>query len=96
MSILGGIGRHVRFLAAVAAGLAVLGVALAAGFAPSRSPLLAADVMFVTYIALTVPLLRLTPDGLRRRAEMEDAGTTLIFTSRCWRWGSASGRSSWR
>ena len=79
MSILGGIGRHVRFLAAVAAGLAVLGVALAAGFAPSRSPLLAADVMFVTYIALTVPLLRLTPDGLRRRAEMEDAGTTLIF-----------------
>lgn len=74
-----GIGRHARFLTAVATGLAVLGAASVAGLAPTRSPLLAADAMFLTYIALTVPLLRLTPDGLRRRAEMEDAGTTLIF-----------------
>ncbi|MGQ0563781.1 MAG: DUF1345 domain-containing protein [Gemmobacter sp.] len=74
-----GIGRHARFLIALGTGLAAYGLSWAAGLAPTRSPLLAADVMFVTYLALTLPLLRLTPDGLRRRAEMADAGTTLIF-----------------
>jgi len=59
-----GIGRHERFLTASATGLAVLGAAWLAGLAPSRSPLLTADAMFLTFIALTVPLLRLTPDHL--------------------------------
>ncbi len=74
-----GIGRHTRFLVALAAGLAVLASALVAGLVPSRGLPLAVDVMFVTYLLLVRPLLHLTPDDLRQRAETEDPGAALIF-----------------
>lgn len=72
-------GRHVRFLIAVGTGVAVLALSLTTSLLPAHGPILAADAMFLTYLMLTIPLLRLTPDGLRRRAETEDAGAVLIF-----------------
>jgi uncharacterized membrane protein len=73
------IRRHARFLIALGAGLAVLALALAAGLPATRAILPAADALFLCHLALCVPLLRLTPEDLRRRAASADEGAVLIF-----------------
>lgn len=70
--------HHGRFYAAALAGLATW---LAAWALRWPSPELAGgDVFFLAYLALMTRLaLRITPDGLRRRAAVEDEGTPLII-----------------
>ena len=71
--------RHRRFLTAFLLGL-VLGIAaFAAGMAPGRAVLVAADGFFLTYLGLMALFLpRMTPAALRRHAELSDEGVPLI------------------
>lgn len=71
--------RHRQFLTAFLLGL-VLGIAaFAAGMAPGRAVLVAADRFFLTYLGLMALFLRrMTPAALRRHAEMSDEGVPMI------------------
>jgi uncharacterized membrane protein len=71
------IRHHGRFYLAALAGIAVW---LAARFLPAPLPLLVGgDAFFLVYLALMTHFaLRITPDGLRRRASAEDEGIPLI------------------
>jgi hypothetical protein len=54
-------------------------VAGGAGAALAAAALIGGDALFVIHLALMVGFtLRITPDGLRRRADVEDEGIPLI------------------
>lgn len=69
--------HHARFYIAAVAGIAVYVAA-----SPLRwplQPLVGGDAFFVIYLALMTRFaLTITPDGLRRRASVEDEGMPLI------------------
>jgi uncharacterized membrane protein len=69
--------HHCRFYLAALAGIAVwLAARLLAAPVP---PLLGGDAFFLVYLgAMTQFALRITPDGLRRRASVADEGIPLI------------------
>ena len=71
------IRHHARFYIAALAGIAV---ALAAwNLRWPLQPLLGGDAFFFIYLALMARLaIQITPDGLRRRASVEDEGIPLI------------------
>ncbi len=74
--------RHGRFYLALAAAGAVFLLAgqLAPGFDPAFRALLAGDVFFGVFFALMAVLAyRIEPEGLRRRAAVEDEGWPLIL-----------------
>ena len=69
--------HHGRFYCAALAGLALWLTARMLHW--PLPPLVGGDAFFVTYLALMVGFtLRITPDGLRRRADVEDEGIPLI------------------
>ncbi len=71
--------RHARFLAAFSVGLmAALGAGLG-GLSGGMRVLLAVDLFYVTYLVLMLPLTRMTPAALRKRAASADEGTQLII-----------------
>lgn len=71
--------RHRRFLLAFLLGLALGGAALLAGLAAGRAILVAANGFFAIYLALmAVYIRRLTPEDLRRHADLSDEGVPLI------------------
>lgn len=72
--------RHGRFLAAFALGLVAGAAAWWMSFVPVLALLVAADVFFLTYLLLTARIVGSTSaDDLRRHAEEEDEGVTLIL-----------------
>jgi uncharacterized membrane protein len=72
------IRHHGRFYSAALAGLALWLVAWALHW--PLPPLVAGDAFFLIYLALMVRFaLWITPDGLRRRASVEDEGIPLII-----------------
>ena len=71
------IRHHGRFYSAALAGLALWLGAWALHW--PRPPLVGGDAFFLIYLALMVRFaLQITPDGLRRRAGIEDEGIPLI------------------
>jgi uncharacterized membrane protein len=69
--------RHMRFYLAAALGIIV--GAVTRGFAPQLRLIMAANTFFGVYLVLmTVLVIRLTPDELRRLAGVEDEGIILI------------------
>lgn len=71
-------GRHWNFYIAVAAGLAVLVIALL--LAPDLSPTIATSVFSIAYLSLTArDIPKLTPDYLREHAADEDAPPWVVF-----------------
>lgn len=71
------IRHHGRFYCAALAGLALWLAAWALQW--PLPPLVGGDTFFLIYLALMVRFaLRITPDGLRRRAGIEDEGIPLI------------------
>lgn len=74
------IRRHGRFLAAFGLGLVAGAGAWALSFAPVLALLVAADSFFLIYLLLTARIVgRTNADDLRRHAEEEDEGVTLIL-----------------
>ncbi len=74
--------RHGRFYVALAAAAGVLFVSrpLAPAIDPAFPALLAGNVFFGTFFGLMAQFaLRITPEGLRRRAAIEDEGWPLIL-----------------
>lgn len=72
--------RHGRFLVAFALGVAAGIATWALSVAPDFALLAAADVFFLSYLALTARIIRSTgPDDLRRHAEEDDEGVALIL-----------------
>jgi uncharacterized membrane protein len=72
------IRHHGRFYCAAVAGLAI-GLAACKLHWP-LPPLIGGDAFFLIYLALMVRFaLSITPDGLRRRANIEDEGIPLII-----------------
>lgn len=72
--------RHGRFLAAFALGLAAGSAAWALSFAPVIALMAAADAFFLIYLLLTARIVGSTSaDDLRRHAEEDDEGVTLIL-----------------
>ncbi|WP_299132521.1 DUF1345 domain-containing protein [uncultured Amaricoccus sp.] len=74
--------RHGRFYLALAAAVAVFLIArlLAPGADPEFRALLAGDVFFGVFLALMAFFAyRVDPEGLRRRAAVEDEGWPLIL-----------------
>src|SRR5215510_4682296 len=71
------IRHHARFYIAALAGIAA---ALAAwNLRWPLQPLLGGDAFFFIYLALMARLaIQITPDGLRKRASVEDEGIPLI------------------
>lgn len=71
------IRHHGRFYCAALTGLALWLAARVLHW--PQPPLIGGDAFFVIYLALMVGFtLRITPDGLRRRADVEDEGIPLI------------------
>jgi uncharacterized membrane protein len=71
------IRHHGRFYSAALAGLALWLAAWVMHW--PLPPLIGGDAFFLTYLALMVRFaLQITPDGLRRRAGIEDEGIPLI------------------
>ncbi len=71
--------RHRRFLAAFLLGLLIGCAAYLLGVAPLRAALLAANSFFLAYLAMiAIFVSRLTPEALRRHAELSDEGVPLI------------------
>jgi uncharacterized membrane protein len=71
------IRHHGRFYSAALAGLALWLAAWALHW--PLPPLIGGDAFFLIYLALMVRFaLQITPDGLRRRAGIEDEGIPLI------------------
>jgi len=69
--------HHLRFYAALAAGLAVW--AVLQGLAPSLSLVAAGDAFFGIYLASTVMFVtRLKASDIRKRASVEDEGIVLV------------------
>lgn len=73
------IHRHVRFFWAIGVGAAAFLAAWTWGVPLDRCILPAADALFLSYLILSIPLLRLRPEHIRRRAADADEGTGLIF-----------------
>src|SRR5688572_12631127 len=71
------IRHHGRFYSAALAGLALWLAAWTLHW--PLPPLIGGDAFFMIYLTLMVPFaLEITPDGLRRRAGIEDEGIPLI------------------
>ena len=72
--------RHGRFLIAFGLGVAAGLAAWALSVAPDFALLTAADVFFLSYLALTARIIGSTgPDDLRRHADQDDEGVALIL-----------------
>jgi uncharacterized membrane protein len=72
--------RHGRFLVSFGLGLAAGAAAWALSFAPVFALLVAADAFFLIYLLLTARIVGQTgANDLRRHAEEEDEGVTLIL-----------------
>lgn len=71
--------RHIRFFLSIPVGALGFALARAAGMPPARCLLPATDALFPACLLSSIPLLRLAPDDLRRRAADCDEGTALIF-----------------
>lgn len=72
--------RHGRFLIAFGLGVAAGLAAWALSVAPDFALLTAADVFFLSYLALTARIVESTgPEDLRRHADQDDEGVALIL-----------------
>ncbi len=71
--------RHERFYLAFAAGVIAAILAHFAELTPAVHALLAVDVFYLTYLGLMLPLVRQTPEALRRHAASDDEGVRLII-----------------
>jgi uncharacterized membrane protein len=70
--------RHQRFLVAFGAGMIAALVAWLAGQTTGVQILMAVDLFYVVYLGLMLPLTRVTPQDLRKRAATDDEGVRLI------------------
>jgi uncharacterized membrane protein len=73
------VDRHRRFLAAFGVGVVAALLAHLVGLDAWLKVLLSADLFYVAYLFLMLPLTRLTPASLRQRASGEDEGVLLII-----------------
>jgi uncharacterized membrane protein len=71
--------QHLRFYTAFGGGVVMVGLSYQLGFSWPLIGLAAGDMFFVLYLILMAGLAaRITTDGLRHRAEIEDEGMPLI------------------
>lgn len=72
--------RHARFLASFVLGLLLWAVSSSDKIDPLTRDLVGVNGFFLCYLFLMgVMIIRTTPDGLRRHAEADDEGGTLIL-----------------